>query len=164
MKYAIKDFIRWSKANGWSVKESPEGDFVIPKELTDRYAEVPKDLIEVLRVVESCVSKGDKSWFITVKEITGKSGSEFGWNEFEQITLEAAEDDRDWIHSTVSFWNSHIPFVLSVDGEYSYYALELSAGGYRVVEGCEPEFEETTVVAKSIEEFLKLIMSGKIKL
>ena len=46
--------------------------------------------------------------------------------------------------------------------EYSYYAIDTVTGN--VVNGFEPEYEESTVVAENFESFLKKIMSGEIVL
>ena len=51
---------------------------------------------------------------------------------------------------------------MSVGGDYIYYAIELSTG--RIVEGSEPEFEDVTAAAASLEDFFDKIADGEIVL
>ena len=51
---------------------------------------------------------------------------------------------------------------MSVGGDYHYYAIDIDSG--KVVEGWEPEFEETTDVAESFNEFVEKVISGDIVL
>ena len=53
------------------------------------------------------------------------------------------------------FWDSHLPVMMSVKSGYAYLALEQET--LRVVEGHEPEFEKTSVIAPSMVDFLQLI-------
>ncbi|MBC1289841.1 SMI1/KNR4 family protein [Listeria welshimeri] len=81
-------------------------------------------------------------------------------NAFEQMSLEAAEGDKDLENKVKLFWNAHLPIMMSVDGCYEYYAIALNDGS--VVHGSEPEFEESLVVADSFANFLLKIVAGEI--
>lgn len=60
------------------------------------------------------------------------------------------------------FWNNHLPIIMSVKGDYSYYAISIMSGS--IVQGEEPEFEECEIVADSFEEFLREIINEKISI
>ena len=62
------------------------------------------------------------------------------------------------------WWGEKLPIVMSVDGGYSFYAIDLSNNKGTIVKGYEPEFEEVEEVASSIEEFFELIMLNKIEM
>jgi hypothetical protein len=51
---------------------------------------------------------------------------------------------------------------MSVEDEYKYLAINVNDGS--IVEGYEPEFEEPNTVAKSFDDFLKKVISGKLLL
>ncbi|MCX4354871.1 MAG: hypothetical protein OSJ43_01460 [Oscillospiraceae bacterium] len=94
-------------------------------------------------------------------KITPESEGEFAWNEFQKIEHENAfeDDDRDAVEQ---FWRGHLPIMMSVGGGYKYWALRLADG--KSVSGYEPMFEETSVAANSLEDFLKKIIDGCISL
>ncbi|WFB55819.1 hypothetical protein [Paenibacillus sp. BR1-192] len=52
--------------------------------------------------------------------------------------------------------------MMSVDGGYSFYAIDLTNDIGAIVRGYEPEFEEVDKAAHNLEEFLELIMSNSI--
>ena len=54
-----------------------------------------------------------------------------------------------------------MPIALSVNGEYSYWAIDLKENVGSVVYGYEPEFEIAESVADSFEQFLLDLMSAK---
>ena len=82
--------------------------------------------------------------------------------EWELLSLEAAGDDAGWKEEIRQFWDRHLPFFLSLDGGYAYYAFSMEDGS--VVYGAEPEFEECETVADSFEDFMEKVMSGRIRL
>ena len=101
--------------------------------------------VERVRVAES--PKGD-AWLIASDDFCNPSGS--GWNFLEeQLSIPAAEGDRQWIADIRAFWNEHLPIAISTRGDYAYLALDRSG---RVVMGVAPELEETWEVAKSLDD------------
>ncbi|MEO2202937.1 hypothetical protein ABGV42_04240 [Paenibacillus pabuli] len=48
--------------------------------------------------------------------------------------------------------------MISVNGGYSFYAIDLSNETGAIVRGDEPEFEEVKIAANHLDEFLELIM------
>ncbi len=55
-----------------------------------------------------------------------------------------------------------MPIFMSVEGEYSYYAIDITNGN--VVYGVEPEYEDSTIVAVDFGTFISKIISGDIVL
>ena len=55
-----------------------------------------------------------------------------------------------------------MPIVMGIGGDYHYYAIDLDTGN--IVEGWEPEFENPTVAAESLDGFFEKLFSGDIKL
>ncbi|MFQ9546146.1 MAG: hypothetical protein ACLR02_14135 [Clostridium sp.] len=45
---------------------------------------------------------------------------------FILLSLEVAEDNDEWKLEIISWWDEKLPIVMSVDGEYSFYAIDLS--------------------------------------
>lgn len=67
------------------------------------------------------------------------------------LSIEAAEHDKKWQKSIRTFWDGHLPLVLSVEDGYAYYAIRQD----QIVYGREPEFEETEVVCSTLTELLR---------
>ena len=86
----------------------------------------------------------------------------FQWNEWELISLEAAEGDSVWTDDIIGFWNGHLPIFASVNGGYSYYAISMEDGS--IVHGFEPEFEKCEIVAASFNDFMKKVICKQIDL
>lgn len=82
----------------------------------------------------------------------------FQWNEFELLSLESTDNDS----SVITYWDKNLPIFMSVDGEYSYYAINTENGN--IVIGYEPDFEEFSVVADDFYTFIGKITSGEIML
>ena len=65
--------------------------------------------------------------------------------------------NAEWSEKTRQFWDRHFPFALCVHSDYDYLAVDLDPGAYgTIVHGCGPNFEETSIVAPSFEQFLTL--------
>jgi len=77
------------------------------------------------------------------------------------MSLEAAGSDVDWCAAIRSFWQSHFALFLSVNDSYQYFAycLEGPLRG-QMVYGSEPEFEECSVVATSLVDFLTMFAAA----
>ena len=59
------------------------------------------------------------------------------WNEWELLSLKAAENDAAWKDEIRKFWDGHSPVFLSLEGGYAYYAISIKEGS--IVYGSEPE-------------------------
>lgn len=101
-----------------------------------------------------CVSPDEKQWLLSSQDYGKNGNSAYKWNEFELLSLEAAENDEERRQEIIDFWNRYLPIYQSVEGEYFYLAIEITnIGSGEAVIGYEPEFEEVETFAKNIEQF-----------
>lgn len=155
-------FFEWAKKSGWNIERSDEA-LELPKNITERYKFIPRDWIDFIKHFKVSANGANNIWFQLPGDFEDRPNSEgFRRNEFEFISLEAAEDDEDWQSEIRAFWDNYIPVVMSVADGYHYYAIGVRTG--EVFEGREPEFEEIEIVAPSFSDFIELIVSGKIVL
>ncbi|MDE6627369.1 MAG: SMI1/KNR4 family protein [Lachnospiraceae bacterium] len=161
MNKKLNDFIEWAENSGWSVKKKESSFLNFNKEIKERYSSIPYEYQELLKVVEELVSPDEKTWFICESDYNSESGSAFKWNEFEMISLEAAEGDIEWQQEIISWWDKYLPIVMSVKDGYSFFAIDLYNEKGAIVEGREPEFEETKKVANDLNAFFDLMMNNK---
>ena len=80
----------------------------------------------------------------------------YAWNEWELQSLATAGNDEEWRGRIREFWDAHLPVLMSVKSGYGYFAIERES--LKVVAGNEPEYEDTTIVATSIEDVFSLII------
>ncbi len=164
MNKKYNDFINWTKINNWdiSLKENP--GLGLNNSITTRYKDIPQGYKDFLYNVKHCIAPSEKSWFLCEDEYNDNSDIAFRWNEFELLSLEAATNDNIWESEIISWWDKHFPIFMSVDGAYSFYAIDLANNIGSIVQGVEPEFEEVEEIASSINDFFELIIKGKIQL
>ncbi|WP_036660999.1 MULTISPECIES: SMI1/KNR4 family protein [unclassified Paenibacillus] len=163
MNDKINEFMIWAEENGWTITKNEDHQLHLAGSLLSRYKEIPNDYLEFLSVVKRCITPDEKTWFLCEDEYNNRSEAEFKWNEFEMLSLEAARDDELWKSEITAWWDSYLPIVMSVDGGYSFYAIDLTNDIGAIVRGYEPEFEEVEQAAHNLEEFLELIMSNSIE-
>jgi len=135
--------------------------------ISDRYPNLPKNYMDFLSEFKTCVTQDEKSWFNTIDDFNGTTDSAFRWNEFEIMMLEVYEDEAgkeiraEETGRVITFWDKHIPFIMSCKNFYSYFAICLLADSYgQIVYGSEPEFEETETVANDFADFMSQL-TGK---
>ena len=158
------DIIRRLEKQGWKVAKRSGRSLRLPIEVVVRYPKLPPTLTEFLGGLSSCENQTQTAWFLCEADYDGTSGAAFRWDEWERISLEAAEDDAGLVDAVREFWNEHLPFLLSVRDGYAYFAVRTAADGFgQVVTGCEPEFEEVSPVAGTFEEFLSLLADGSVQ-
>jgi hypothetical protein len=157
----INDFINWAKENGWKITLNKNNEKKLPQNITERYI-IPDEYKKFLRNVELCTNANENVWFLCTEDYFPKSEGTFRWNEFELISLEAANDDTELINEIKNYWDKHFPIIMSVEGDYEYYAINV--GDEKIVYGYEPEFEESEIVANNFEELLEKITKEEIKL
>ena len=157
----IEKFIAFLKDNDWKIEENDTECDVYSNAVLSAYGHLPAALIELLQKYKSVASGDDTSFFLCVDDYSGESDLAFKWNEFELISLEAAEGDEDWTNDIRSWWKTKLPFYMSVDGEYSFYAIDTEDNG-AILSGYEPEFEEADKVADDFEDFISKVLSGEI--
>jgi len=95
----------------------------------------------------------DTVWFLSRDDYSTETVSAFAWNEWEQLSIEAATTDEEAV-AVSRFWERHLPILLSVRNGYEYLAVRDDGA---VVHGTEPEFEEAVVVFPHFEDLLSYI-------
>jgi hypothetical protein len=133
----------------------------LPQNVFERY-NIPIEYKQFLENIESCINADENVWFLCIEDYLPKSEDDFRWNEFELISLESADDDAELINRIKNYWNKHFPIIMSVRGDYEYYAINVE--NKKIVYGCEPEFEESKIVAHDFYELLEKIINKEIEL
>lgn len=150
------DYLKNIEAGGFFViprEETKE----LPADLLKRYNNIPVEYLNFLKLFEQITNQEESSWFNSIEDFNGESDTGFEWNEFELQSLDALADDEDEVENIKSFWNNHIPILMSVT-EYEYLAICLEPDKYgEIIHGVEPEFEETTKVCDNFEQLMILI-------
>lgn len=155
-----KEFIKWAGENSWCVTKRNKNKIKLDDSFWDRYTRIPQEYLEFIEELNELASPNDTTWFLCESDYNNESESDYKWNEFELLELEAAEGDNELTNSIRNWWGEYFPIMLSVDGYYSFYAIHLQKG--TVVRGAEPEFEEVKVVANNFEDFLMKIKEKRI--
>ena len=162
MNGLAEKFYEWAKNHGWNVELS-EIKRELPKAVTERYKFIPAEWIDFIGCFNVCINAENNLYFQLAEDFEEQAdNSGFRWNEFELISLDAAEGDENWQADIREFWDNYIPVVMSVEGDYHYYAIGIKTG--EVFDGWAPEFEEPEIVAAGFEDFIGKIISGKIEL
>ena len=159
----IEKFIAFLKDNNWKIEENDTKSDVYSNSVLSGYENLPTVFLVFLQKYKSVTSEDETCFFLGVDDYSGESDLAFKWNEFELMSLEAAEGDEDWTNDIKSWWKPKLPFFMSVGGEYLYYAIDTEDGG-TILSGYEPEFEEADKVADSFEDFMSKVLSGDIVL
>ena len=94
-------------------------------------------------------------WLLGARHYRQDSEYAFAWNEWERLSLEAADGDPAWQERIRAFWDRHLPIANSVRTGYAYVAFSLDEACFVV--GREPEFEETRRVAGGLDELHTLL-------
>jgi hypothetical protein len=142
---------------GWRV-EAAGTRRPLPDTVLRRYPWIPADVRALVESLEEAVDPTQTTWILTSADFASISPKAFEWNAWELMSLEAARTDKAWADEILAFWDAHLPLVLSVKGGYSCFAVE--RGSLEIVQGNEPEFEESRPVADSLEEFIALLATG----
>ncbi|MDE5556689.1 MAG: hypothetical protein K2J32_03175 [Ruminococcus sp.] len=112
-----------------------------------------------LNYVKKAETADSSAWFLCASDYENINDTDgFSWNEFEKISLASAESD-DEKENIKKWWEHHLPVAMSVKGEYTFLAIDIDTGN--IVQGYEPDFEDTETVAGNFEELIKMIISGK---
>jgi hypothetical protein len=157
----ISNFINWAKNNRWNITIENNTIKNLPENILARY-NIPDEYKTFLENTKTCINSEENMWFLCIDDYLEKSEGTFRWNEFEIISLEAADDDAELINEIKNYWNKHLPIIFNVKGEYEYYAINIE--NKKIVYGYEPEFEESGIVADNFGELLDKIINNEIKL
>jgi hypothetical protein len=157
----INDFISWAKNNEWKITLKNTDIKKLPQHSSERYT-IPLEYKQFLENIENCVNAGENVWFLCIEDYLPKPEDGFRWNEFELISLEAADNDTELINKIKNYWDKHFPIIMSVEGDYEYYAINVE--NKKIVHGYEPEFEESKIAANNFYELLEKIRNKEIEL
>jgi len=164
MEEIILRFEQWCKDHNWITKRNDKAS-TFPDGITQRYPMATRsDYCKFIAFFQECYACDEQSWFLCEHEYRkDASGTEFGWNVMELMGLEATVDDDEEQKRIHSWWDAHIPILLSVRDGYSHFSISLQESTFgQIVEGYEPIFEDVVHAADSLNEFLSKIMSKKI--
>ena len=153
-------FIEWAEKNSWYVTKRKKTAIDLNDSVKLKYKFLPLEYLNFITNLEEVVSPKDTTWFLCECDYNNNSKSQYKWNEFELLELNASIDDAEWTKRIKEWWSQYFPIMISVDGCYSFWAINIFDG--IVVRGAEPEFEEVEKVANNFDEFLLLIMEKKI--
>jgi hypothetical protein len=152
-------FIKNLQALGWNFKEGTtqlQQTKDNENEVGEKIAKCETEFVEFISSFSLMANAEDNIWFLSIDEYYKENDGEgFAWNEFELQSLEYAEKDEEV--KIKNFWKHHLPFLMSVKSGYAYCAIVLDGeDSGSIVAGNEPEYEETTKIAGSLEEFFDL--------
>ncbi len=145
------NFTQALQARGWAYVPTPDHSVMsVPR----RYPEPPSDLASFIGSFKRLCSADETQWLLSAHDYAADHDGGFAWNEYERLSLKGAAEDPTWEKEIEAFWSVHLPVFISVRGYYSYAAY-CFAGAHkgRYVRGCEPEFEQVSVVAVDFNEF-----------
>lgn len=155
-------FEKWLQANEWQVEVHLSSFDCSKIDVLKRFRNVPDSFLHFLEHFKSITSKDDTTWFICGGDYNDDSDDAFKWNEYELMSLEAAESDSDWKKDIEKWWSDKLPFLMSVKDGYSFYAIDLGENNGAIIKGEEPEFEEAYIVADNFEDFLEKVMNNAV--
>ena len=157
----IKEILNKLKKKGWNIQVAETNEFSLPKELGERYPDIPSELKDFLSGLKKCVHPDETVWFLCQDDYWGTSNSAFKWNEWELLSLDAADGDEDFISDIKSFWDYHFPFYYSIHSGYQFIAVSLKQENYgSIVLGFEPEFEEAYEFKKDLSSFFTHLLNN----
>jgi hypothetical protein len=150
----IAQYVGALERAGWTVKLLPKPRS-LPSDILKRYSWLPRHARAFIESLSEAYSADEKSWILTASDFHGDSSSAYAWNEWEQQSLSAAEDDDESKSEIADFWDEHFPFLMSLKNGYAYFAIEQES--LAAVVGEEPEYEEAEPLANSLAEALQFI-------
>jgi hypothetical protein len=131
----------------------------VRKDIPSRYPSVPDELRQFVSSYEVLCSEDESKWFLSASDFQCARSDGFHWNEFELISMRAANGDPTWKKQIAEFWNTHLPLFMRVDGAYAYAAYCCAgANEGKYVRGTEPEFEEVSVIGRTLPEFKEWVL------
>lgn len=142
------------EALGWTVVRRRE-PVPVPDGIRERYSWLSTEITEVFRHVEELTNPGETCRFNT--DFREDTGDGFRWNEWEAMSLDAADTEAE-MSAVKRYWSQHFPLVMAVKSGYAYFAVRAADGA--IVHGVGPEFEDSTVVAASLDVFVDMVLTA----
>ena len=132
---------------------------------SQRYPNVPPEYLRFLQNFSRLQTEDGTLWFNSMQDFNSEAGesaeSVFAWNEFELQSLQAFDGDEAAQQQVRSFWDAHLPIVLSVQGHYAYVALGVATHNWgQVFAGEEPEYEEAQCIAPDFRTWSRQYLAG----
>ena len=135
---------------------------------SQRYPQLPPEYLQFLQSFSRLQTEDETRWFNSVQDFNGESGesaesaeSAFTWNEFELQSLQAFDGNEAAQQQVRSFWDAHLPILLSVQGHYAYVALGVAEHNWgQVFAGEEPEYEEAQCIAPDFRTWSRQYLAG----
>lgn len=158
----MEAFAVYLKEYGWNIEWNETRNGRLPEAIQNRYKAIPQSWMDLIKGMKRMINADETMWFLCADDFAMQGGEAFQWNEWERLSLESAGNNAAWRGEIKRFWDGHLPFVMSVKGGYSYYAITVKDGS--VVYGAEPEFEECETVAASFTDFVDKILKGELRL
>jgi len=145
--------------SGWVIELKETPSLELPAKIVDRFPYFPGDLHMFLNVVKSCVNARQTAWLLCEDDYNGEnSRSAFSWDDFERMSVQAAQGQPDWLGEIDQFWRRYLPIAQSVQSGYAYLAMDMSdPNTSTVIYGREPEFEEPGYICGSFEQLIRII-------
>jgi hypothetical protein len=135
---------------GWFHEAATKTNAVV---LPAQHQSAPMELIDFVSSFRFLRNQSDTMWFLSSENYNEKVADGFSWNEFELMSLSAAEGDSEWTKTIQLFWSQHLPVFMSVHGHYQYVAYcTVGPNNGKYVFGEEPDFEEVSTIGTSIEQ------------
>lgn len=165
MDRLIEEALEALEGAGWTVERAP-APRPLPAPIARRYPHIPPLAAEFITRVERCERGDGGCWLLTAADYDRREGDEFGWDFFERMFTQAGPPiegvrtpplDPDDVAATRRFWDSHLPILPYVWGDYEYLAIgtdPAAADFGKVVHGYVIDFDSPGVEADSYPEFL----------
>ena len=105
MHVLIENFMEWAKKNSWTIERvdaTPE----LPEEVTARYKKLPEEWLEFINHFSDIINGTETMWFLTCKNYIDDVLS---YDDFEKMSIEAAEDDDEWSAEIKEFGDNTFP-------------------------------------------------------
>ncbi|MDU1889983.1 MAG: hypothetical protein E6767_04775 [Dysgonomonas sp.] len=151
----IPDFLESLTSQDWFIDRTPvdPSKTTIDAQAKEKLNTAPAELRDFVCSFLECTNNDETIWFLSYQDYRDASYDiAHPWNTYEQQSIEYSDDD---MHESIhAFWKDHIPFLMSVAGEYSYIAMGIGSENYgKIYQGFEPEYEEATLIAHNLFDF-----------
>jgi len=155
----LTEYLRLLTSKGWAVEQAQPGEVLtLRDEIRSRYPRIPQQYEQFLARVRSCVNGDETIWFLCADDFNAEAtDAAIVWNEFEKMELDDTAPGGSDPAEVRQFWEEHMPFMLSVGGEYSYLGFRVAGDRFgSVVEGYDIDLREPSNVARDFDEFIRL--------
>jgi len=150
----IEVLIELAERSGWHTELYDNPLDTLPEVVAPWLTEENAPLTEFLRRVRCMENSRQTVWILTAEDYEGDESKVFRWDEFRQISLEAAYDDEER-EDVERFWSRYLPVCMSVGDGYEYYAVD-DCG--EMIHGWEPMFEDAERLDGDFESVIEDIL------